>query len=253
MGWHRYFKVGKAKGFGGPARVILTAFAIFIISQIVAGTIIGLYLSFNGINSRSFDLNNSPAAQFFYILIAEGLAIAGVLSVIKRRNLGPSTIGLGRKPRWMDIRRAAIGFVIFYGLLIVVGAILSFFVPDITNQQQDVGFNSLSGSGDQLLAFVALVVLPPLGEETLVRGYLYSGLRSRLRFVPALLVTSLLFGLAHLQAGTDGLVWAAAVDTFLLSVVLVYLRDRTGALYAGMLVHMANNLIAFSVHFHTLL
>jgi membrane protease YdiL (CAAX protease family) len=31
--------------------------------------------------------------------------------------------------------------------------------------------------------------------------------------------------------------------------VLCFLRERTGALYAGMLVHMLNNLIAFGVHF----
>jgi membrane protease YdiL (CAAX protease family) len=31
--------------------------------------------------------------------------------------------------------------------------------------------------------------------------------------------------------------------------VLVYLRETTGALYAGMLVHALNNLIAFGVHF----
>jgi membrane protease YdiL (CAAX protease family) len=41
--------------------------------------------------------------------------------------------------------------------------------------------------------------------------------------------------------------WAAAFDTFILSVVLVYLREKTGALYAGMLVHMLNNLLAFFV------
>jgi membrane protease YdiL (CAAX protease family) len=85
----------------------------------------------------------------------------------------------------------------------------------------------------------------------LVRGYLYSGLRKSWKFLPALLVTSLLFGLAHLQLGSGAAVlWAAGVDTFTLSLVLVYLRETTGALYAGMLVHSLNNLIAFGVHFH---
>jgi membrane protease YdiL (CAAX protease family) len=70
------------------------------------------------------------------------------------------------------------------------------------------------------------------------------------RFWPAVLVTSLFFGAAHLELGTGGpIVWAAAIDTFLLSVVLCFLRERTGALYAGMAVHMVNNLIAFGIHF----
>jgi len=62
------------------------------------------------------------------------------------------------------------------------------------------------------------------------------------------MVTSLVFGLAHLEFGSGGpLVWAAAIDTFLLSIILVYLRERTGALYAGILLHMLNNFIAFFV------
>jgi uncharacterized protein len=84
----------------------------------------------------------------------------------------------------------------------------------------------------------------------LVRGYLFSGLRMVWRFWPAVLVTSLFFGAAHLEFGSGGpLVWAAAIDTFILSAVLCFLRERTGALYAGIAVHMLNNLIAFGVHF----
>jgi membrane protease YdiL (CAAX protease family) len=57
-----------------------------------------------------------------------------------------------------------------------------------------------------------------------------------------------------LQTGQGAsLLWAAGVDTFVLSLVLVYLREKTGALYAGMLVHSLNNLIAFGVHFHGLI
>jgi membrane protease YdiL (CAAX protease family) len=75
--------------------------------------------------------------------------------------------------------------------------------------------------------------LPPLGEEILVRGYLFSGLRMVWRFLPAVIVTSLLFGAAHLEFGGGGpLVWAAAIDTFILSVVLCFLRERSGALDA---------------------
>jgi membrane protease YdiL (CAAX protease family) len=66
-----------------------------------------------------------------------------------------------------------------------------------------------------------------------------------------MVVTSLLFGMAHLQSGENAsLIWSAALDTFVLSLILVYLRETTGALYAGVLVHSLNNLIAFIGHFH---
>jgi membrane protease YdiL (CAAX protease family) len=254
-----FFKKRESKepagNFGNPWLVFLTTLLIFIVSQLLAAFIIELvYSIINGglpANADSF-LDASATSDFFYVLLAESLSVFFVFKVLKARGLRLAKIGLGRLPRLSDLIRALIGFGIFYGLLIVAGLILTLIFPDLNNNQaQDVGFNTLNTPLDHALAFIALVFLPPLGEETLVRGYLYSGLRSRWRFVPAMLATSLLFGLAHLQTGQGtSLLWAAGVDTFVLSLVLVYLRESTGALYAGMVVHSLNNLIAFGVHFH---
>src|SRR3989344_1552365 len=99
---------------------------------------------------------------------------------------------------------------------------------------------------DRLLAFVGLVILPPLAEEILIRGYLYSGLRRSLAFAPAALFTSLLFGLAHLELGAAAApLWIAAINTFVLSLVLVYLREKAGSLWPPIMVHSLNNLVAF--------
>jgi membrane protease YdiL (CAAX protease family) len=235
------------ENLGGPWRVILTTVAIFLLSQVIAAFIAELGLALLHQNT-SPGLDNSIAAQFVYVLIAEGLAAWLVIKIVRRRGLDLDFIGLGRRPAASDLTKAMIGFGIFYLLLIVASVLVSSLSPDINNQKQNLGFTNIHSSNDNLLAFLALVILPPLGEEVLIRGYLYSGLRKIWRFGTALLVTSLIFGIAHLEIGSGSpLVWGAALDTFLLSIVLVYLRERTGALYAGMLVHMLNNLIAFFV------
>ncbi len=237
--------------FGGPWRVVGITIAIFVLSQLVAAFLVELVEAFihSGTNPAG-SLNNSPPAQFFYILLAESGAVWLVLKVLKRRGLKLAQIGLGRLPKWADIVKGLLGFAAFFGLLIVINIILQAIFPSINNEQQNVGFNNLNSSLDHALALFALVILPPLGEETLVRGYLYSGLRSKWKFLPAMLLTSLIFGLAHLELGSGAsAVWAAGIDTFVLSIILVYLREATGALYAGMLVHGLNNLIAFGVHF----
>ena len=245
------------KDLGHPAAVILITLLIFLLSQFVAALFVGIGDAIVHPHSSITDvLNQSATFQFFYVLLAEGLAALLTIFIVKRiRRLSLASIGLGRKPQWRDATRALLGAGAFYVLLIVASIIINLVVPGLNkNQTQDIGFNNLNSSLDGILAFVALVFLPPIGEETLVRGYLYSGLRARWRFVPAMLVTSLLFGLAHLQSGSGvSLLWTAAVDTFLLSVVLVYLRERTGALYAGMMVHALNNVVAFGVHFHGIL
>lgn len=237
--------------FGGPARVILYGVGIFLVSQFVAALLLEIVYGIIQPGSKNI-LDQSAAAQFFYILLAEALAVAAILLVLRRRKLGLAAIGLGRRPTWRDAKWTIVGFVAFYGLLLAAMATLTLLIPSFNvNAPQDVGFNVLSTPLDRIIALVALVILPPLGEETLMRGYLYSGLRSRLKFWPAMLITSLLFGAAHLSTGVSGALWAAGVDTFILSAVLVTLREKTGALYAPILVHSLNNLVAFFAHFHS--
>lgn len=241
------------KGFGHPLSVIVTTIGIFLASQLVAAilTLIALVLLHSGQSPEDL-LNNSTAGQFFVVLISEGLAACSVIWLVRRRGMDLSRIGMGRRPVFDDFWRALIGFVVFWGFLIIINILLGLLAPHLdTNQKQDLGFNSLNSMGDKTLAFLALVILPPLGEEPLVRGYLYSGLRDRWKFLPAMIMTSLIFGIAHLELGSGNpLVWGAALNTFVLSVVLVYLRERTGALYAGGLVHMLNNLVAFIIYLH---
>ena len=101
-----------------------------------------------------------------------------------------------------------------------------------------------------MLVFISLVLLPPVVEEIVARGFLYTGLRSKLPKIVAALITSALFAAAHLQWGSGApLLWVAALDTFTLSLVLVYLREKTGGLAASMGVHMLKNGLAFVVLF----
>jgi len=241
-----------ARDLGSPAWVITRTIAIFLVSQFIASFIVLAALSVVHPGQNPSDLlDNSIPAQFFYVLFAEGLAAGLVFVALRQRRLSLGFIGLGRKPSQKDLFKGLVGFAVFYALLFGASVLVSVFFPHLnTNQQQQLGFNNIVKSSDNILAFLALVVLPPFGEEPLMRGYLFSGLRARVKFWPAALVTSVLFGAAHLEFGGGApLLWAAGIDTFVLSMVLVYLRESTGALYAGILVHLLNNLVAFGVHF----
>jgi membrane protease YdiL (CAAX protease family) len=241
------------KDFGSWWLVVGVTLLIFFLSQFAAALLVSACLALFKPNSSITDLiNQSAPVQFFYVLAAEGIVvILTLLAVNKWRHLKLSAIGLGRRPQWKDFSRALGGAAVFYGLLIISSILISVLLPDLnTDQKQEVGFDALNTTLDSALAFAALVILPPIGEEVLMRGYLFSGLRSRMTFIYAGLITSVLFGAAHLGTGpADTTLWIAGVDTFLLSLVLVYLRETTGALYAPILVHAANNLVAFGVHF----
>jgi membrane protease YdiL (CAAX protease family) len=91
-----------------------------------------------------------------------------------------------------------------------------------------------------------LVVLPPIAEEILFRGFIYSSLRPKMNKIVAALITSILFALPHLFESSNGLLWVAGCDTFILSMVLVYVREKTDKLWASMLIHGLKNFVAFA-------
>src|SRR5579862_1891661 len=226
---------GRYKSLGNPFSVIIFSIALLVGSQLLAGfvtlVIFGLLHPGQSVDSI---LNNSDAAQFVFVLIAEALVVAIIIWLIKyRRKMSLSAIGMGREPVLGDLGRALLAFGLLLVLLLILNAVLNALPGVNTGQKQDLGFTNLQSVGDKILAFMALVILPPLAEEPLMRGYLYSGLRARWKYVPSMLVTSLIFGAAHLEFGSGSpLLWSAAANVFVLSIILVYLREKTGAIWA---------------------
>ncbi len=238
---------------GGPGAVVFLTIATFLISQFLAVIVAGLlFVAANHLIPGHSWSDSSVPGQFLYILVAEAAAVWMVIRLVRLRGLKLEFIGLGRKPVRADLWQAIITFFVYYAALFVVAVILKVLLPHFdTNQSQNLGFQHLDTGFYKALAFLSLVILPPLGEEVLVRGYLYSGLKARLMVLPAALITSLLFAIAHLEFGSGSpLVWGAAIQTFVLSLVLVRLREKTGALYSGMVLHFMNNIIAFFVIYH---
>jgi membrane protease YdiL (CAAX protease family) len=245
--------------YGVIARAILAFFLVQFLSYVGALLIYSSWASAHGhnytyeqvVHNLNWLLGNSVQVGFLSILASEGSLVLFVWWFLRRRKLGFRDIGLGRRPLWLDLKQAVVGAGAYYILFIIIGTVIVTLLPSVnTNQEQDIGFTNPAGVG-LIVAFISLVIIPPLAEEILMRGYLYTGLRRHWGFVPSAIVTSILFGAAHLLTGVGpGLLWIAGIQTFILSVVLVYLREKTGALYAGIVIHALNNFIAFSVHFH---
>ncbi len=231
------------------SRAILAVVLSFFISQIIAGALLGLYpLLRHWTTAKSNDwLANSVAAQFMYVFVTEALTLLVLWFFWRQYKSGVrAALGLARWPRWRDARLALVGVGVYFGLYLAVLAIVNAIVPVDTSKQQDVGFQSAHGVMALMFTFMSLVILPPLVEEITFRGFLFSGLRRKFGPIIGGLLVSLMFAAPHLLTGKgNGLLWVAAIDTFSLSVVLCYLREKTGALYSGMLIHAIKNGIAF--------
>lgn len=140
-----------------------------------------------------------------------------------------------------------------YGLyficLFLVSGILSAIGVVDASQNQDLGIGQPETRMQLLAVFLMLVVLPPIGEEVLFRGFLYNTVTRYSSAIYGYIITSVLFGLAHLEIGGENLVWIAVVDTLLFSAFLIFISQRHRSLYSSMLLHALKNMIAFYVLF----
>jgi membrane protease YdiL (CAAX protease family) len=231
-----------------PSEAISVTVAIYFISQFVIALGLSMIVSITNMNEADIEqvFESSPAGQFGYILALEAITI-GLLYLFMRRRKTPWALIGWVKPKVKDIWYALTGFGIYFVVYaVIVAQIVEQYLPIDTNQKQELGFSTSTAGPELIFIFLSLVILPPLIEEILVRGFLFTGLKTKLSFIPAAIITSIIFGAAHLQWGGDApLLWTAAIDTFVLSMVLVYLRHRSGSLWPGIGLHFIKNGIAF--------
>jgi membrane protease YdiL (CAAX protease family) len=225
-------------------------------SQIIVGIVMSIYPFLKGWNSTTANnwLNNSISAQFIFVLLAEALAILIVYWYLKSRSGAFKSIGL-RRPKWSDPLFGLMGLPAYLVLYLVAINLAIYLIPGLNvNEKQQLGFNNPIGITQYIMTFISLVVLPPIAEEIIFRGIIYSSLKKVMPLWGAVVATSLLFAAGHLpEGGSSGPLYVAAIDTFSLSLVLIYLREKTGGLWASMTLHALKNTIAFialfAVHF----
>ena len=209
----------------------------FILAQVVAGLILLLLktigVSFDNINGSVFQTIVAACIYVFAIII-----VIGIPWVVRKYRTTTKDLGLNSWMSWADLLLAPAGFVIYLILSLILTSLAMNLPFYDAEQVQDTGFAQLTQNYEYVLAFLTLVVIAPIAEEILFRGYLLGKLRKHIPTWIAILVTSILFGVIHLA-------WNVGVDVFALSIVLCVLRIKTGRLWPAMLLHMMKNGIAF--------
>lgn len=146
----------------------------------------------------------------------------------------------------LGFRRFRLGSALFWiiVLMIVIFGINALYSDLITTLHLNVQTN------DQLLleqskvaplstyaTLLAAVFIAPFCEEVFFRGFVFPGLRNGMSLVWAIIISSLLFGVAHGDPGSFPVL-------FVIGLALAFLRWRTQSIWPGMILHMLNNGIA---------
>lgn len=218
------------RGWGIPGALFLGLSAYFLPSVV-------LVFFAPGVQSLILSPN---VANFVYAAAFEALVIGTIIIFVRAYGLRLKDIGLSNF-KWGQLGLVAIGFGVYFLASIAISTVFSFFVDYDINQAQDVGFSNPSGI-EVVMVFLVLVVLAPLAEELLFRGFIFQGLRRRLSFWATTIIVSILFAVVHGQINV-------ALDVFALSLVLCWLREKTNSLWPAVILHSAKNGIAFVLLF----
>ena len=146
-------------------------------------------------------------------------------------------LGLKDLITFSDIGLAIAGFFGYLAFSAILTALFSVFPWFNLNEAQPLLYSTLISPSGKILAAIALVVVGPILEEVIYRGLIYGKLRKKHSLITSILIVSILFGFLHVQ-------WNVG-DVFALSVVACLMRETTGTIYAGIILHILKNTIAF--------
>src|SRR6266508_1312324 len=198
---------GNGKGRPRPTWGAIEAIPVFVLALfgtvVLASAVSAIVAAVLGwpvsrvLNPASGDQAGCTAMSLVGVSSMEVASLASVLLWVRFVTKAPlAALGLPRRPA----RDVGAGFAA--GLAIVIGGSIALVITSSIasvilghSPEQPVQVASCVRAGPALAAMgVAVVLAAPLAEETLFRGFLYSGLRRRFSVWPAAAVSGVLFG-----------------------------------------------------------
>jgi membrane protease YdiL (CAAX protease family) len=215
----------------GPIAGVVLGFMAYKVPEHIMSGLVPLLLP---ILPKSDNVSN-----FILYGLFEALTIGAIFMLVTWYRSSFRKLGLNRF-KFSYIYQAILGFCSYFVITnVALNLIAQFYhVPD---EQQAIGFTGPTGI-ELVLVFTALVFIVPLAEELLFRGFIYKGIRNGYSFPVTAIVVSVLFAVAHGQLNVG-------IDVFCLSLVLCYLREKSGSIWPGVLLHGLKNAVAFAVLF----
>jgi membrane protease YdiL (CAAX protease family) len=222
--------------------------ALFVILAVIASVVVTwgvaeVAVRFFGVNSSAVFGETMSTAKSVVVLLSQalidGFAILYLYLMLRARTPAPFWPSIG----WRDlhaasgkIRPSALQFLAGGALL----AVMVSFAGGFLNSKETLPIEDLLKARVSILLFGVLgVLVAPLVEETIFRGFLYPVIARRLGVAAGIAVTGTLFGLMHAAQLWGG--WGQIALLILVGVVLTWVRARTGTVAASYFVHLGYN------------
>lgn len=171
----------------------------------------------------------------YSMIFASQLPWVGVpLAVAMLTRGGARALGL-RLPSGRALLESAACGVLTYGLVVVYSFAMDWVSPELAAKLKSEAETQLKllAAPWPLLAFMAIVVAP-VCEELLFRGFVFGGLRTRFDFALASGLSAAAFAILHLMP-------VSIVPLFLVGAAASVMFERHRSLYAAIVLHAAFN------------
>lgn len=151
------------------------------------------------------------------------------------------------KCEWKKLTRWSLsnGFLMFYIANILLGVITTLLNPNATSDNQEA--ISVFANVAPIPMFFSIVLFAPILEELVFRVAIFQNVYDHSRIL-AYVISSLCFGTVHIISGLmagDLTQLLFLLPYGLLGTLFCYFYEKKDSIYVPMLIHMANNLIAY--------
>jgi hypothetical protein len=175
------------------------------------------------------DFSGDGIAVTILILVSTPVQVALLALFAQRRGDAAAYLGL-TLPRRGDL---IVGVAAVVGLIAVSDVVSSFLGHSIVTPFQTDIYRTTSGTGWLLWLWFATIVVTPIGEETLFRGFLFRGWIHAPRDTwPVIVITAGLWAVIHVQYD-----WFVIGQVFIFGLLLGWLRWVSGSTLLTILLH----------------
>ncbi len=145
---------------------------------------------------------------------------------------------------WAVIKYVVLLFASYFAFVIVLNLIKNIFNVDIIpGMGEQISLIEIVGMGPGLwIAFLAAVIIAPIVEEYVFRGWGMICLPLATRPVLSIVINGLLFALFHFE-------FSVIIPLIFLGCMLAWTRYKSGSILPGIVFHLINNSLALYVDY----
>lgn len=169
-------------------------------------------------------------AQTAGLILIQLAYLLPLIVIFAYRRVNPKSLGFGMF-EWSTLGIGCGLLVASYVIILAHNAILMLLGVDTQGDQILELFAAL----DSPVWFILVgVIFAPFVEELFFRGFLFQGFRQKYGWVKGGLLSSVIFGMAHLDP-------VAFIPTTILGVLLAYMYHRSNSVWPGIILHVLIN------------